>query len=226
MELEERIHYTFKDPALLECVLTHRSYRFETSTIEVDNQRLEFLGDAVIDLLAAEKLFLQHPEAQEGQLSKLRSRYTSDAELAQIAQTIQLGDDLKLGRGESKSGGHGRLSNVADALEALFGAIFLDSGLPAAREVFNLLFQTHDDWIKETLEDSNPKGNLLEYSQRHWKKTPAYRLVEESGPAHDKSFVIEVSLPSGQKAQGSGSSKRVAEAEAARTLFALLESSA
>jgi len=219
MELEERLNYQFKDPALLERVLTHRSYRFETTAVEVDNQRLEFLGDAVLDLLAAEKLFQEHPEAREGQLSKLRSRYTSDVELAKVAKTIQLGDYLKLGRGEAKSGGQIRLSNLADALEALFGAIFLDRGLDPARTLFLQLFETHAEWVQETMEDTNPKGKLLEYSQQHWKKTPTYKLIDESGPAHKKSFTTEVSIPSGQTAEGTGSSKREAEASAARELL-------
>lgn len=223
MDLETRINYQFKNPTLLQSALTHRSYRFENIGIDEDNQRLEFLGDAVLDLLAAEKLYLHYPDAPEGDLSKLRSRYTSDAELARTAQFIQLGNELLLGQGESQSGGHDRLSNLADALEALFGAVFLDAGFPAARKVFDQLFQIHGEGVQEVLEEDNPKGRLLEYSQEKWKETPVYRLVDESGPAHEKTFAVEVRLPNGQEATGTGKSKQAAEIEAARGLLRRIE---
>lgn len=219
MSLEERIEYQFSDSQLLERALTHPSYRYETAGVDRDNQRLEFLGDAVIDLLSAAALFDLYPTAAEGDLSKLRSACTSDKMLAEIGANLDLGPLLYLGCGEEQSGGNRRPSNLADAVEALFGAIYLDGGLDAAASVFHRLFDLSDQWQERALTVENPKGTLLEFSQRTLESLPVYTCIGERGPPHHKQFDVEVHLTDGSKAIATGTSKRRAEARAAQQLL-------
>lgn len=217
--METLIPYTFRDPTLLDAALTHRSYRFEQNESCEDNQRLEFLGDAVLDLLAAERLYTDFPEEREGALTKIRSRMTSDERLAELAAALGIGQHLLLGRGEEACGGASRASNLADALEALFGALFLDGGMDAARVLFDTVYHEPITLTPEHEAGHNPKGTLLEYCQQQWKTSPEYNLLEESGPAHARFFTVRCTIPDGRSAEGSGSTKRKAEADAAESLL-------
>jgi len=211
--LEKRIGYRFKKRALLEMALTHRSFRFESEGVDVDNQRLEFLGDAVLGFLAADDLYRRYRD--EGHLTTMRSQATSGKALAQIASELELGAFLHIGRGEEQSGGRDRESNLADALESLLGAAFVDGGLRAASKVFAAVFepvldaQQGDPWA------GNPKGKLQEICQGRWKSSPQYRLVKETGPSHDRVFTSEVRLGKHVHGHGRGASKQDSEKAAA-----------
>jgi ribonuclease-3 len=211
--LEKRIQYRFKNKALLEMALTHPSFRYEDAATEQDNQRLEFLGDAVLGLLAADVLTEKNPLANEGELTKLKSSITSGAALASAARELGLGEHLRLGKGESASGGSDRDSNLEDALEALLGAVWLDGGLKAAQKFF-------DRNIFQCLENAgpaieNPKGMLQEYAQKKGYPVPVYEVLEESGPDHARHFRVEVTV-STYAYRGEGSSRREAEKMAAQ----------
>ena len=210
--LERDIGYRFKKKALLEAALTHPSYRYENPEVPTDYQRLEFLGDSVLGMLAADALMKQHPDSPEGDLTKLKSALTSGPALAKAAAELGLGDYLLLGRGEAAAGGAGRESNLEDALEAVMGAIWLDGGLKAIRK----FFERH---VFQTLETSeadltNPKGALQEYAQKEGFGIPEYSVVEESGPDHDRRFKVQVTV-STFVFRGEGRSRREAEKVAA-----------
>ncbi len=210
--LEKRIKYRFKKPALLEAALTHPSFRYENPDATADNQRLEFLGDAVLGLLAADILMTRNPQAAEGELTKLKSAVTSGTALAAKARSIGLGEHLRLGKGEAASGGADRGSNLEDALEALLGAVWLDGGLKAARKFFeNTIFQTMEN--SEPVID-NPKGMLQEYAQKKGYPVPDYHVLEASGPDHARRYCVEVTV-STYAFRGEGTSRREAEKMAA-----------
>ncbi len=210
--MEKRIGYRFKNKQWLRAALTHPSYRYENLETPSDNQRLEFLGDSVLGLLAADALMKNHPDAAEGELTQMKSALASGTSLAQAAARIGLGDFLMMGRGEEAGGGAERESNLEDALEALIGAIWLDGGLRAVRRFFDRhIFQT-----LESVEPSllNPKGTLQEYAQKKGFGIPEYTVVEQSGPDHDRLFIVEVTVSTfGFK--GEGRSRREAEKNAA-----------
>jgi len=210
--LEKRIGYRFKKTALLEAALTHPSYRYENLEVSADNQRLEFLGDSVLGLLAADALTKNNPEAAEGDLTKMKSALASGTALAKVAATLDLGNYLLMGRGEAANGGAERESNLEDALEALLGAIWLDGGLKAARKFFDRhIFQPLESAEPTLL---NPKGTLQEYAQQQGFGIPDYQVVEESGPDHDRRFIVEVTV-STFGFRGEGRSRREAEKHAA-----------
>ncbi len=211
--LEKRIQYHFKKKALLETALTHPSSRYETPDTVADNQRLEFLGDAVLGLLAADVLMERNPEAAEGHLTKLKSAMTSGSALASAARTLGLGEHLRLGKGEAASGGANRDSNLEDALEALLGAVWLDGGLKAARKFFERnIFQPLES-AEPVLE--NPKGMLQEYAQKKGYPIPDYKVLESSGPDHARRYCVEVTV-STYAYRGEGNSRREAEKMAAQ----------
>lgn len=222
-ELEKRLGLRFRRQDLLREALTHRSYRYENTKETMDNQRLEFLGDAVLGLLTAAELFQQVGHAREGQLTAWRSRLANDRTLAEIARTMDLGRYLRVGRGEEASGGRDRPSLLADAVEALLGAAFLDGGLAAAGKVFDSLFRTRMHTLEGDVLEGNPKGRLQEYSQREWQSPPTYEVLDESGPSHARRFRVAVWLPDGSSAEGIGSSKQRAGTEAARELLAKID---
>jgi ribonuclease III len=210
--LEKRIQYRFRKKELLEMALTHPSFRYEDAATTEDNQRMEFLGDAVLGLLAADVLTEKNPLANEGDLTKLKSSITSGTALASAARELGLGEHLRLGKGESLSGGADRDSNLEDALEALLGAVWLDGGLKAARKFFERnIFQTLEK-AEPVLE--NPKGMLQEYAQKKGYAVPDYKVLEESGPDHARHYLVEVTV-STYAYRGEGSSRREAEKNAA-----------
>lgn len=213
--IEATIHYKFTNSLLLAEALTHPSLARESHRSRFDNQRLEHLGDAVIQLILTEKLFHLFPDFGEGQLTKMRSRLVSREALVQFARKISLGRHLLLGKGEISSGGRDRPSNLADAFEALAGAIYLDGGLDAAR---SFLFQNFGGSIEEIVakpEEKNPKGTLQECLQAIVPSSPTYQLIGQEGPDHLKSFLAEVRWEGLVLGRGSGRSKQEAEINAA-----------
>jgi ribonuclease-3 len=213
--LEERIEYKFRNSLLLAEALTHPSLGHEAQRYHFDYQRLEFLGDAVLQLVITEYLFIHFQAEAEGQLTKLRSRLVSRDALRTHAATLDLGHYILMGRGEEASGGRERTSTLADAFEALIGALYLDGGLHVAKNF--ILTQTRDDLAKLTEEpvDFNPKGDLQELLQSISPRSPVYELVSQSGPEHEKIFVSEVLWEGIVLGQGSGRSKKQAETAAA-----------
>ncbi|MBU3054618.1 MULTISPECIES: ribonuclease III [Pseudomonas] len=215
--LERKLGHSFKNQDLMVLALTHRSFAGR------NNERLEFLGDAILNFVAGEALFARFPQAREGQLSRLRARLVKGETLAQLARGFELGEYLRLGSGELKSGGFRRESILADALEALIGAIYLDAGMEAARE--RVL-----DWLANeldglTLVDTNkdPKTRLQEYLQSRACELPRYEVVDIQGEPHCRTFFVECQVTLlNDKTQGQGASRRIAEqVAAAAALIAL-----
>ncbi len=221
--LEKLLNYRFKNRQLLEMALTHRSYRFENAGISHDNQRLEFFGDAVLDLVLAEYLYEEYPDKDEGFLTSTRSRLVSGRGLAVCARGIELGKFLRIGKGEEASGGRDRESNLADCLEAIVGAAYLDRGHKAARKVIAALILPQLGEAEGGEWRDNPKGKLQEYSQRKWKEGPEYKVVKASGPAHERTFTIAVRLQDGREATAQAPSKQAAEAAAATRLLSNMQ---
>ena len=213
--LEERIGYKFRNSLLLAEALTHPSLGHETQRYHFDYQRLEFLGDAVLQLVITEYLFRHFGGEAEGQLTKLRSRLVSREALRMHAATLDLGRYLLMGRGEETSGGRERTSTLADAFEALIGAIYLDGGLDAAKEFILTQTRTDLEQLAEKPVDINPKGHLQELLQSISPSSPIYELVSQSGPEHEKTFVSQVVWEGIVLGQGSGRSKKQAETAAA-----------
>ena len=213
--LEERIEYKFRNSLLLAEALTHPSLGHEAQRYHFDYQRLEFLGDAVLQLVITEYLFCHFQAEAEGQLTKLRSRLVSRDALRTHAAALDLGRYILLGRGEEASGGRERTSTLADAFEALIGALYLDGGLEVARNF--ILTQTRGDLAKLAEEpvDFNPKGDLQELLQSISPRSPLYELVSQSGPEHEKTFVSEVVWEGIVLGEGTGRSKKQAETAAA-----------
>jgi len=220
--LEQALGYRFRNRRLLEQALVHPSYRYETDGVDGDNQRLEFLGDAVLGMLTAAYLFETHPDKPEGELTSLRSQVTSGRALALIGSEIGLGAFLKIGRGEERSGGRKRASNLTDAVEALIGAAWCDGGMKAAEKVVRRLVLPVVAGLESHSAAANPKGRLQELSQARWKQSPVYTLTGTEGPAHEALFTVAVRLPDGGCWTGRGKGKRAAETAAARAALAAL----
>lgn len=209
--LQQALGYTFVRPELLTQALTHRSYG------AINNERLEFLGDSVLNCTVARALYDAFPDLPEGSLSRLRANLVRQETLAEIAATLKLGDVLRLGEGELKSGGFRRPSILADALESLFGAIFLDAGFDAAARVVRGLFDPRVAQIDPTASGKDAKTQLQEILQSRRLPLPEYRLIDTRGDAHDQSFIVECALSRpGLSTRGAGKSRRAAEQEAAR----------
>ncbi len=205
-----RLGYTPLDAALFTAALTHRSASAQ------NNERLEFLGDSVLNLIVSERLYQAFPRADEGDLSRLRARIVSREPLASIAQDLELGDALNLGSGELKTGGFRRESILADALEAVCGAVFLDGGLDAVRRVFAPLFEPRIAALPRAAELKDPKTRLQEYLQGRGLPLPNYVVETIEGDPHEQRFTVSCILESlGIQAQGQGSNRRRAEQEAA-----------
>ncbi len=214
-EIQERLGYQFRDSALLRLALTHPSIAHEQNNPSPHNQRLEFLGDAILGAVLSQQLYEKFPEADEGLLTKSRAKLVNASSLAAHGRALGLGEHLILSRGEENSGGRERSSLVADAFEALLGAIFLDGGFPAAREF--VLREFGGDYAELDLPAGidNPKGELQELLQARSPIPPVYQLVSAVGPDHDRNFVCAVLHEGSELAQGSGKSKKAAESAAA-----------
>ena len=211
---EARLGYVFRDPALLDAALTHRS------ASKRNYERLEFLGDSVLNFTTAELLYGAYPEADEGDLSRYRATLVSGNSLAAVAATLGLGDQLRLGSGELKTGGFRRGSILADALEALFGAVFLDGGIAAAREVIAKLFAGRLGQLPGAQELKDPKTRLQEHLQARGLPLPVYAVEEVSGEPHDQRFVASCEVAAlDARGRGEGSSRRRAEQEAAQQVL-------
>ena len=213
--LEEKIGYKFRNPLLMAEALTHSSLRHETKQSHFDNQRLEFLGDAVLELLFTEHLFTLFPQYTEGQLTKLRARLVSRAGLKRQAEIISLGDFLMMGRGEEANGGRQRSSIVADAFESLVGALYLDSDLETVRKFVLAGARELVDECRQAPLDHNPKGQLQEILQSFASEGPAYELLDVSGPEHKRTFLSRVVWLGSELGRGTGTSKKLSETAAA-----------
>ncbi|MBN1862244.1 MAG: ribonuclease III [Dehalococcoidales bacterium] len=214
---EAKLGVSFSDPLRLRQALTHSSYLNENPLEAPEcNERLEFLGDAVLGLVISEKLYRDLPQADEGEMTKLRAALVKRDTLARVAAAIGLGDYLYLGRGEESSGGRRKKANLACALEAVIAAVFLDQG-PAATEDFILrLFQEELAHALSQGGTTNYKSRLQELLQSRGQSPPVYHLVETSGPDHERRFTIEVRAGNTVLGRGSGKSKKLAETAAAR----------
>jgi ribonuclease-3 len=233
-QLEERLGYRFKTPELLECALTHSSavpelraeHKEDSAEVAAiqDNERLEFLGDAVLELLAREYLLESFPEWSEGQLSKSRARLVNAHSLHDAASRVRLGEHLRLGRGEEKTGGREKPALLADAFEAVVAAVYLDGGLAPARKMLKrLLFEQALEERGERIADSDRKSALQEFLQGQGRPPAEYRLSAESGPDHQKIFQVEVWIRGERMATGEGSTKKEADQRAAQSAMELLE---
>ena len=205
---------------MLRQALTHSSYANERHRKSEDNERLEFLGDAVLELVSSEFLFLNYPKLSEGDLTKLRASLVCEPTLAACTAQMQLGDFVRLGRGEEQTGGRRRKSILSDALEAVIGAIYLDGGFTNAKE-FILKFILTDIEHKKLFYDS--KTILQEFVQGNYEEALSYRLLEESGPDHNKNFTVEARIGDRAIGSGSGRTKKAAEQEAAYQALLLLK---
>lgn len=216
--------YSFKNQELLYQAIRHPSYVYEKDNPRVsDNQRLEFLGDAVINLAISNLLMESFPEMKEGDLSKYRASLVSENGLSCIALELELGDYLLLGKGEEQTDGRKKLSILSDALEAFIGAIYLDGGFTEALRVIAKLFSSLLESISHGKSVNDFKTDLQEYSQEAFQSTPQYRLEKETGPDHNKTFYAEVYLKGDLMGKGKGKSKKEAEQNAAKEALTCLK---
>jgi ribonuclease-3 len=216
-DFESIVGFTFHDKSLLTRALTHRSYLNENPDLPyLDNERLEFLGDAILDFVAAEYLYQHFPEMSEGDLTSLRAALVKGESLARFAVDQGLPPYLLMSRGEDAAGGRTRVPLLAGAFEALIGALYLDQGFDAARELVLRFVAPAAELVHHQRLDRDPKSMLQELSQGNLQVTPQYRLVETRGPDHAKEFTIEVVLKDKVYGRGVGRNKQTAEQEAAR----------
>jgi len=216
-ELQESIGLRFTDPDLLLEAFVHRSFLNENPSVSLrSNERLEFLGDAVIGFIITERLFKEFPLLSEGDMTRLRSQIVCQEGLSALARQTGLGKYLLLSRGESLTGGRDRDSNLARTFEALVGALYLDRGLPAAKDFFFSRITSEGILSLIASETFDFKSKLQEFAQARFQLTPVYETVKEEGPPHDRSFVVEVKLGDEVTGRGQGKSKKKAEEEAAK----------
>jgi ribonuclease III len=213
--LEERMGYKFRNGLLLAEALTHPSISLERRNYPFDNQRLEFLGDAVIQIVVTEHLYRLYPDFSEGVMTKLRTRIVSRPALKSRALSLNLGRYLMMGRGEDASGGRERASTLADAFESVAGAVFLDGGFEAARDFILRITEGDFERIAEDPGEENPKGLLQEILQALEPKAPVYEVLEQSGPDHSRRFVSRVIWNELELGRGEGLSKKQAQVSAA-----------
>jgi ribonuclease-3 len=213
-ELENGLGYVFSDKSLLENALTHSSYANENRELGLpDNERLEFLGDAILGFVVAEYLYRHYPSRPEGELTRIRADLVCETNLAKAAGTIRLGEFLRLGHGEEQGGGRRRDSIVSDAMESVIAASYMDGGFAAAKEIIDRLILS--DIPADKPRNYDYKTALQELVQRKKDQVLHYELIGESGPDHDKQFIVEVLLNGAKVGQGTGSSKKRAEQAAA-----------
>lgn len=223
-ELEERIGYRFRDAALLREALTHKSFSNEQpGRAMAHNERLEYLGDAVLDLAVSDLLFRAYPALPEGELTRIRAEVVSERGLAEIGRRLGLGECLLLGRGEEKSGGRDKDSLVADALEALLGAVFRDGGLIPAAVLVETFFTPAVTRSARHKAGVDHKTRLQELFQGRCGRPPVYVLVDAEGPDHDRVYTVEVRFDAEIIGRGRGRTKKAAEQEAAREALLRLD---
>jgi ribonuclease-3 len=215
--LDDALGVTFRDDALREAALTHRSFAFERG-LQVTNERLEFLGDSVLGLVVTDMAYTTFPDLPEGQLAKLRAAVVNMSALADVARSLGLGSVILLGKGEEQSGGRDKASILADALEAVFGAVYLDLGLEVARDLIERLFRPRLDAYVRGEGDRDYKTILQELASQRLRAMPEYRL-EDRGPDHEKEFTATVFLAGEPLGTGTGRSKKEAEQQAAETAY-------
>jgi len=222
---EAEIQIRFNDRSLLIRALTHRSYLNENPNLVLeDNQRLEFLGDAVLDFVTGAWLYHHFPEFQEGRLTSLRAALVRTPALAKFARQIGLGRHLRLGKGEEESGGRDRDANLCDAFEALVGALYLDNGLPAVESLVYPLLEDETEYVLATDLDRDPKSRFQEWSQAELGITPHYRTIKATGPDHARTFVVAVYVGDELFGEGPGSSKQAAARAAAEAALTRVQS--
>jgi ribonuclease-3 len=214
-QLQQAIPYRFTQVKLLRAALTHSSRANERQDGEEHNERLEFLGDAVLELCISENLYAERPGAREGELTAARSRLVNQESLAVVARRIGLDRHLRLGKGEEAQGGRDRDSLLSDALEALLGAIFLDGGYAAARRSVRTLFAGREEENTPRRETRDGKSLLQEVTQKLFRERPVYTLIDSTGPEHEKVFTVRLMLPDGNSLTAAGSSVKRAEQSAA-----------
>jgi ribonuclease-3 len=222
-KLQSAIGYRFRDPNLLLEALTHSSYAREASDHSRDNEQLEFLGDAVLNFLVSARLAEAFPEYEEGKLSRARASLVAAAHLGRVAANLSLGAYLRFGRGEEKTGGRTKVALLANALEALVAALYRDGGLDAARHFVNQFVLPSDLMAcADDLFSIDYKSTLQEYLQAERLAPSEYRVVEEEGPEHQKTFTVEVVAAGNIRAQGKGATKKAAEQQAAKAALELV----
>jgi len=215
--LQEVLGVTFRNRSLLEQAVIHSSYVNENlELVSSHNERLEFLGDAVLGFIVAEKLYQEFPDITEGEMTKLRAALVRRDTLARVARAVGLGDFLYMGKGEEASGGRTKTPNLAGALEAMIGAIYLDQGLTTARDAVLKLLGKELSSVARYGAGVDYKSRLQELIQSRNQSTPAYRLLVQTGPDHDRRFTVEVMAGGVILGRGTGKSKKMAETEAAR----------
>ena len=222
--LQKVLQYRFNNYSLLDEALTHRSYTNEKIVSLKNNERLEFLGDSVLDLIVSVYMIRVYTNHSEGTLSKIRAAVVNEQCFADLARNISLGECLLLGRGEELSGGRDKNSLLANAFEAIAGAICIDSDFEMASRVFLPLLLPDIQRISETSRFRDYKSELQEYTQNKMNCIPSYRVVKESGPEHEKVFYVSVIVQKDKKGVGSGKSKKEAEQAAAREALEILDS--
>ncbi len=221
-DLEEVMGYLFENPSLLDQALTHKSYANEHGPEARDNERLEYLGDAVLDLVVSRLLYDLIPPLSEGKMSKIRAFLVSEPSLERVARTLGLGPLIRLGRGEEQTGGREKASILSGAFEALVAAIYLDGGFDLAFQFVEALFRPILEQEGTGVLERDYKTRLQEYCQARYGRTPVYRLVREWGPDHDKTFEVEIRLGNRTLGRGRGRNKKEAEQRAAQDALELL----
>lgn len=216
MSLEVKLGYEFRNQALLARALVHRSHTHVAGKSRSEaNERLEFLGDAVLELVVNEHLYRTHPEFEEGDLTKMKSQLVCGKSLSEVAKRLELGEHILMSRGEASTGGRTRSSILADAVEAVIGAVYLDGGLEPARKVIRAMVLRNVERIADDVGMANFKSRLQEVIQARHKVPPRYRVREVTGPDHDRSFTVEVLFRGVPLGAGRGPSKKDAEQKAA-----------
>jgi ribonuclease-3 len=224
LKLEQTLGIAFEDKSLLQRALTHRSYLNEHPEFPLeDNERLEFLGDAVLDFLTGEHLYHRFPELKEGPLTSLRSALVRRETLARFARRLGLGQHLRMGHGEAESGGRNRPATLCAAFEALIGALYLDQGLGVVQQLIEPLIVPEIDRTIQQHLDKDPKSQLQELAQAWLRRTPRYVTVAEEGPDHAKEFTVQVVINGEDYGQGSGPNKQQAAQAAAQEALMRLE---
>jgi ribonuclease-3 len=222
---EKILNYTFKNREYLQLALTHRSYtnQLKKQGDIYNNERIEFLGDAVLELVISDYLYRNYPDFSEGILTLVRSTIVRTTSLSKAVEEISLGECIIMGKGEEKTGGRTKPYILANIFESIVGALFLDGGIEVASDFIFRTLKAHADHVIEHKQYVDPKTQLQEITQNHFKKTPNYTIIHESGPAHEKNYVAAVLVDKKKLAEGTGSSKQRAEEDAAEKALEIID---